>query len=91
MSGGHFNYQQYHCDNMADDIEKLVRANDSTATDQWGYKIGYGFKPETITRFKEAVATLRRAGAMAQRVDWLVCGDDGEDNFHKRWEKEVPK
>jgi hypothetical protein len=26
---------------------------------------------------------------MAQRVDWLVSGDDGEESFMRRWEKEV--
>jgi hypothetical protein len=26
---------------------------------------------------------------MAQRVDWLVSGDDGESSFLKRWLEEV--
>jgi hypothetical protein len=26
---------------------------------------------------------------MAQRVDWLLSGDDGEDSFLLRWDEEV--
>ena len=40
-------------------------------------------------RFKIASHTLKKAATMAQRIDWLVSGDDGEDTFLKRWAKEV--
>jgi len=46
-------------------------------------------RAETIEKFREAAHTLRQAAEMAQRVDWLVSGDDGEDSFMRRWEKEV--
>jgi hypothetical protein len=26
---------------------------------------------------------------MAQRVDWLISGDDGEESFHQRWKEEL--
>lgn len=91
MSGGHFNYQQYKITEMAEEIDELIENNDSTEKDEFGYDIGCHYTPETVAKFKEAAATLRRAAAMVQRVDWLVSGDDGEDSFHRRWDEELAK
>lgn len=85
MSGGHFEYQQYHIDDIVREIEDLIETND--CTDGWGYKRGYS--EETLAKFEEALTTLRRAAIMAQRIDWLISGDDSEDTFHKRWEEEL--
>lgn len=91
MSGGHFEYNQYKIRYIADEIEQLIRDNDSTEKDEYGHEKGHHFTPETVAKFKEAFATLRKAQAMAQRVDWLVSGDDGEDSFHRRWAEEMAK
>jgi hypothetical protein len=34
---------------------------------------------------------LRQAYVYAQRIDWLVCGDDGEDSFQRRLKFEMEK
>jgi hypothetical protein len=47
------------------------------------------YSAKTIDRFRECEKTLRVAAAMLRRVDWLVSGNDGEDTFHERWDKEV--
>ena len=74
---------------MADDIKKLIESNDDESLNEWGDRIGRGYPSEIIDKFKEAEYDLRRAAEMLQRVDWLVSGDDGDDSFLKRWEKEV--
>lgn len=89
MSGGHFGYNQNRIRESASEVENLIAENDNEELDRLGYKIGYGFRPEVIEKFKEAAHTLHQAAEMLQRVDWLVCGDDGEDSFLERWEKEV--
>lgn len=89
MSGGHFNYNQYLVSDIAEDIERLIATNDDETKNAWGEKKGHGFSPEIIERFKEAAHTLRQAAEMAERVDWLVSGDDGEDSFMSRWDEEV--
>lgn len=91
MSGGHFGYDQYKISQIADEIEELIDENDSTELGRYGDEKGYHFTPETIAKFKEAVATLRKAHVMAQRVDYLVSGDDGEESFHHRWQEEIDK
>ncbi len=89
MSGGHFQYQQWRCDDIANQIDELIANNDDETLNEWGDHRGRGYTAETIARFREASATLRKAAAMAQRVDWLVSGDDGEESFHRRWAEEV--
>jgi len=90
MSGGHFDYKQYEINQITYSIKELIESNDNKDIGEYGYPIGRGFSKETISKFKEAELTLRRAEAMAQRIDWLVSGDDGEETFHERWKKEVP-
>ena len=89
MSGGHFDCKQYQINDIAFEIEELISTNDSTEKNDFGEDVGYHFKPETIAKFKEAVAVLRKAAIMAKRVDWLVSGDDGEESFHRRWDEEL--
>ena len=43
-----------------------------------------GYSKETIREFKKGIALLKKAEVYAQRIDWLLSGDDGEDNFHER-------
>ena len=89
MSGGHFDYDQYKIDQIADSIETLIYNNDDETEDEYGWRRGRGYRPDTIAKFKEALDTCRRAAKMAHRIDWLVSGDDGEDTFHKRWQEDL--
>lgn len=89
MSGGHFQYEQYKCDQLADQVDRLVASNDDDSLDEWGQPKGRHYSDETIRKFREAASTLRRSSDMLQRIDWLVSGDDGEDAFHRRWTCEV--
>ena len=87
MSGGHFDYVQYRITQAADELEQYIRRCESDETDELGWKPEYS--PETMAKFRECEATVRRAGDMLHRVDWLICGDDGEDTFHERWSDDV--
>ena len=44
-----------------------------------------------IKEFRNAIDALRRAEIYAQRVDYLICGDDGEESFHSRLKEELEK
>ena len=85
MSGGHFNYDQYKIGMIADDIQLLIDNNN--IKNEWGYANNYS--EETIAEFRKAIVLLRVAQVYAQRIDWLVSGDDGEDNFHERIELDL--
>ena len=89
MSGGAFQYNQYKIGYIADEVETLIENNDSDEDDGWGSTVGRGYTPETIEEFKKALKALRVAQVYAQRIDWLVSGDDGEESFHRRLKKDL--
>lgn len=49
------------------------------------------FSKETLAEFKKAVHILKQAEIYAQRIDWLLSGDDGEEAFHERLKEELKK
>ena len=42
------------------------------------------YSDEVIAEFKNGYELLRKAEIYAQRIDWLLSGDDGEDSFLER-------
>lgn len=85
MSGGCLcDYQQYRLFDMAERIkEEIARNNeqDGCPDEFWD---GQRYTDETIAEFKKGIEALRIAYVYAQRIDWLISGDDGEEQFHKR-------
>lgn len=80
MSGGYFNYDQYRIDSIAESIETYIYDNNDDR-----------YTPETLDKFREAVVLLRKASVYAQRIDWLLSGDDAEEYFHVRLAKDLQK
>jgi hypothetical protein len=74
MSGGFFNYENFHIGEIAAEIDRLLGANKGR------------YSKETLRRFEDAAITLKRAERMAYAIGMLVSGDDDEESFTKRWE-----
>ena len=103
MSGGHFDYEQYHITTIADSIQaeldkqgKEIPREDRWHDDDWykkypDDKFYSTLSEETQKEFKNAIHYLRIAAVYAQRIDWFLSGDDGEENFHKRLNEELDK
>ena len=92
MSGGHFQYEQYKIGQIADEVEQLILSNEDETPEPWGReRKGYFFTAETIAEFKKGLLVLRAAQVYAQRIDWLVSGDDGEEQFCKRLAADLAK
>lgn len=51
----------------------------------------YKYSDEVIEKFKEGLKILRQAEVYAHRIDWLISGDDGEDNFLERLKQDLKK
>ena len=47
------------------------------------------YTEETIAEFRRGVKALKQAYIYAHRMAYLISGDDGEDNFHERLNKEL--
>jgi len=107
MSGGAFDYNQYKIGYIADQIDEVIVKNgiektpqelkdESWRDDSWydkypEDKFHYKYPDEVIEKMKEAVKALNIAQEYAQRVDWLLSGDDGEESFLSRLEENLKK
>ena len=102
MSGGAFEYQQYHIEEIADSIEQeIIEAGREIPQEIWAKNHWYGssyndtdrtyptYERKTIEIMKRAVYVLRMAYIYAKRVDWMLSGDDSEDTLVKRLDKEL--
>lgn len=102
MSGGRFDYKQLHIDNIADQIEQeVIMSGKPIPKSKWDYfereeynethkqPMNYAFPEEVLRRMEEAIYALRRAAIYAQRTDYIICGDDGEESFMERLKKEL--
>ena len=105
MSGGAFNYDPYKIGYMVDQIEETVVKNGVEKTPEdlknegwrdpdWYKKypedlFHYKYPDEVIEKMKEGIEVLKRAQIYAQRIDWLLSGDDGEESFLRRLQEEL--
>ena len=102
MSGGKFSYKQWHIDNIADQIEQeVILSGKPIPKQKWSYyerqefeethkhPMNYAYPDSILRRMDEAVYALRAAAIYAQRVDYLLSGDDGEESFEERLSKEL--
>lgn len=102
MSGGIFSYKQWHIDNIADQIkQEVIMSGKPIPKQKWSYyerqefeethkqPMNYAYSEPVLRRMEEAVYALRRAAIYAQRIDYLLCGDDDEESFLDRLKKEL--
>lgn len=94
MSGGHFDYVQDRLLDVIESIQTEVAKNrvpyPKTGIQEW--KLEYGgqrWEPEVIKEFKKGIKAIQKAYVYIQRIDWLLSGDDGEENFHKRLKEDL--
>lgn len=85
MSGGHFDYVQHRLHDVADQIRLLIECNN--VPDEYDYCRNYS--EQTINAFILGLKKVEEAEVFIQRIDWLVCGDDGEDDFMSRLMEEL--
>jgi hypothetical protein len=95
MSGGFFGYDQYKIGHIADTIEGIIikngkpkRKEDRHSWEEEGILYS-NYSPKEIQKFQEAVLALKVAQVYAHRVDYLESGDDGENSFHLRLERDL--
>lgn len=79
MSGGHFDYLQFNIGQISESIQSIAEKRE------------FGFSKKTDDVFKDAAKILKIAEVLAQRIDWLVSGDDSEDTFYERLQEDLNK
>lgn len=106
MSGGAFEYNQYKIGYIADQIQQEIERSGREKTleeikEEWRNDEWYERYPEdrfhtkysdeVIEKMEEAVKVLKIAQVYAQRVDWFLSGDDGEESFLRRLDEDLEK
>ncbi len=86
MSGGAFDYNQYRLRDIAQKIEETLVLQGKK--DEWGDKWPT-YSKRVQNKFKKAMKALYIAEVYAQRIDWLISGDDGEESFLERLKEEL--
>ena len=98
MSGGAFDYNQRRIQNIIEGIEEEIERSGKKIDYEPGYSRGpweleynYEYPPDIINEFKNGVNILKQAYVYAQRIDWLLSGDDGEDSFRERLKEDLAR
>jgi hypothetical protein len=101
MSGGAFNYNQYEIREIYQQIEVELKkqGKEKSKEDLWTHreyyekypeeKICYIHSEDVQQIFKDAITALKKAEVYAQRIDWYLSGDDGEENFVSRLKSDL--
>ncbi len=103
MSGGTFEYNQYRIRDIANQVEQEIYNSGREKTQselkqekKYHYDptytpdpINYEYPEEVLNEFKKAYTILRMAEIYAQRIDWLLAGDDGEETFIERLKQDL--
>lgn len=74
MSGGAFEYNQYKIRQIWEKIQEELDKQEREDVQQI---------------FKDGIEILKKAEVYAQRIDWYLSGDDGEDSLVSRLESDL--
>jgi hypothetical protein len=104
MSGGAFNYSQYKIREIYEEIQnELDKQGRKKSKDDLIYlsddyfekypedRFERTYREDIQVIFKEAIEVLKKAEVYAQRIDWYLSGDDGEDSLISRLKDELSK
>lgn len=92
MSGGTFEYAQYRIRDIIDSVKEIIKNNNKKVPNRkhdWEAEYYSQYSKETINEFKKGLKYLKLAQIYAQRIDWLIAGDDGEETFHERLKEDL--
>jgi hypothetical protein len=81
MSGGFFDYEQFHIGEIADKLARVIEEEENAAH---AGDPGRGLSHSTLLDFRDALELLQKAAVYVNRIDWLLSGDDGEVEFDRR-------
>ena len=101
MSGGKFAYEQYKIRQIWEEIQQELDKQGQEKETLFYEKEYYEKYPEArfeeVYRedvqqiFKDGIEALKKAEIYAQRIDWYLSGDDGEDSLVSRLKSDLDK
>jgi len=101
MSGGAFEYSQYKIRDIHEHIQQeLDKQGQEKQIEVWQkeYFEKYPearfeevYREDVQQIFKDGIEALKKAEIYAQRIDWFLSGDDGEDSLVSRLKSDLEK
>ena len=101
MSGGKFDYDQYKIRMIWEEIQnELDKQGQEKQVAHWEkeYYEKYPeqrfeevYREDVQQIFKDGIKALKKAEVYAQRIDWYLSGDDGEDSLVSRLKSDLDK
>lgn len=82
MSGGYFDYNYSHIQEVIEQLEYLLTSDETRPIRKDLAKV-------TLDKMEEGLEILQKAKIYAQRIEWLISGDDSEESFHRRLEEDL--
>jgi len=102
MSGGAFEYSQYKIRDIHEEIQtRLDRMGKELPKDELRYYTKdyldkypeerfYADESEEVKKiFSDGIEILKKAEIYAQRIDWFLSGDDGEESLISRLKSDL--
>lgn len=97
MSGGRFEYIQYRLDDVAEDIEKEIDNSGKPYSAEELKEYSWldesdrhtRYSDEVLEEFRKGAEIIRKAAIYMHEIDWLICGDTGDDSFLERLNKKL--
>ena len=94
MICGFFEYKQFQIQQIIESLEDIVEGHTKSSQfihGQWVDNLPEidGYSKDTKDEFLKGLELLEKAQIYAQRIDWLLSGDDGEESFHRRLRQDL--
>lgn len=88
MSGGHFNFEEFHLDYLAEQLEQDIKYNevpwDNPVKNGDEEYSGFQLEPKTIEYLKGVTSQLGDLRRVLREYDLAVSGDTCEKTFQER-------
>ena len=92
MSGGRFDYDQYRIRTIWETIQSYLDRQGKKSNETWDGEYNYPIYPEEVQKeLKRGIEILKKAEIYAQRIDWFLSDDDGDEAFLTRLKKDLSK
>ena len=88
MSGGTFDYSQYRIIDIIETIQSHINRQGEKIDYEYGDEHQI-FEPDVLKSLQDAIECLKKAYVYAQRIDRFLAGDDSDETFMWRLDKEL--
>jgi hypothetical protein len=97
MSGGRFDYIQYRLDDVAGDIEEIIKNSGKPYSAEYLKEHKWAdesdrhteYSDEVLEEFRKGAELIRKAAIYMHEIDWLISGDTGDDSFLERLKEKL--